>query len=186
MKLSKTINLLLFFILFSVLTTFTNTQSAEAAILCLGADGETVTSVKREKRCNRKGGTRLTYTALKGNQGEPGPAGEDGSSTILCFAKVQADGTVVSFGGNGTTSVTAAPGLDGVYVVTCAGKYPGITSADDIHGFATSQSSLRNAAETHAGPAGEEEIRMTVLLRNLNSFNLEDGDFVIMAVAETS
>jgi len=129
---------------------------AQRTVLCLRPDGETVVA---KRRClPRRGESRLSFSDLKGNQGEQGiqgeegPQGEQGSqgetgadgsvgnSVVLCWGTINMDtDTVISFGGNGTTNVTTAPGAFAARKInTCIGSYPGIT-AESLTVLATMQ-----------------------------------------------
>jgi len=138
-----------------------NTAEAQAqrTVLCLRPDGETIVA-KRRCRPNR-GESRLSFSALQGNQGDQGIQGEEGpqglqgetgpqgetgvdgsvgNSVVLCWGSINMDNdTVISFGGNGTTNVTTAPGAFAARKInTCIGNYPGIT-AESLTILATMQ-----------------------------------------------
>lgn len=73
-----------------------------------------------------------------GDTGSPGTPGADGDMNILCYARVDMDtDTVTTFGGNGTTSVSAVQGGSiNLNTVTCNGTYPGVSSLNDLVLFA--------------------------------------------------
>ncbi len=98
-------------------------------------------------------------TGASGPAGSTGPAGADGvdgidgvdgDMNVLCYARIDMDtDTVTSFGGNGTTNVSAvqAGGIN-LNTVTCTGSYPGVSSLNDLVLFANQSTN----ASTPPGP----------------------------------
>ena len=73
-----------------------------------------------------------------GAAGPKGDKGDTGPSYLVAFANVAGDGTVRSFGGNGTTGVTVTATCGtGCLDITFTGTYPGVNSTADITSLVT-------------------------------------------------
>lgn len=155
--------------------------NVQGAILCLESDGETVRTRRREVACTNRGGTRLALSTLTG---QTGPQGETGPSALLCWANIQSDGTLNSYGGSGTTGVVVVRDSAGAYSATCTGTYTGLTGSADISTFTTPGVSTFTSAATSV-TVNETTIDLNVFTRN-SSGTLSDQDVKVLAVGETS
>ena len=71
-----------------------------------------------------------------------GPVKAAKAGVAICMAHVRDDAVIFSFGGKGTTDVTAVRNDFGMYTVTCTGKYPENGDRTDLIINATAEASV--------------------------------------------
>jgi len=68
------------------------------------------------------------------------------SGAAICFARVASNGALQSSGGKGTRTVTVSRDADGLYTVTCNGRYPPQGSAAKVVVNAAAEVTFASAA----------------------------------------
>jgi len=178
----------------------TNVQIAHAGkrSICVDAEG----NLWIRRRCPiAKGYTHIRKQAdLLGQAGDPGINGEDGKDgnpEMVGFARVNPQGTLLSFGGSATfeatTEVTSLGLVRFSTIVRFAGDYEGLTENDSeenqnkVSVLVTAESGTFSVANAVVTSASSSEIVIRVKTYNFNEVTItninRDGFFAAVLVA---
>ena len=105
-------------------------------------------------------------------------AGPDKTGQAIAFAHVNANSTIASFGGKGTTSVTVS-GFTGLYVVTFTGNYPATITPDKLIINSTAKSFDYGVTNAYISSANKNHIVVRVFVwRSYDATALSNDVFV--------